>query len=147
MRVEFTLPIKTYSINKYYYSDRQSKTAAARRWEKDTLLHICKYGPQLYELAQAFDAKVHGFKLTLEAVYPANYYLNKEGTVSSRTMDLSNWEKPLIDLLFLPKYRQEGYANLGIDDHFIIELHSRKVSGDDWAIKVCLELVEYSHYK
>jgi hypothetical protein len=122
MVIALKLPIKPYSINRYYYSDRQTKTAAARNWELQTLGFIKEHAAAFKTMYGLFDESKHAFRVKLDAYYPSKEFMNKAGRVSARTMDLSNWEKPLLDLLFLPKY----VGNLGIDDRFIVELKSTK---------------------
>lgn len=56
---------------------------------------------------------------------------NKQGKISSRAEDLSNVEKMLLDVLFLPKYHvqpwPDGVPNLNADDKYVLELSSKKV--------------------
>jgi len=50
--------------------------------------------------------------------------------LSSKAFDVSNMKKPLIDLIFLPKYFNQkppyGAKNLNIDDKYITDLSSKK---------------------
>ena len=56
-----------------------------------------------------------------------------------------NVEKPIIDLVFLPKYHTQvppyGCPNLNCDDRYIKRLHSEKVEGAEAAIELNIGIV------
>lgn len=70
--------------------------------------------------------------VNLTFFYPSNIFWTKEHVISSKTFDLSNVEKLLIDVIF-------GTV-LQINDKNIRRLHSEKHPGAAWAIEVVLEL-------
>jgi hypothetical protein len=131
-----------FSINSLYYGNRKlGKTAEAREWSAQINWQLAKYAKEFMELRQSFDASKHGFKVTLIFTY-MNFY-NKEGKISSKVHDLSNVEKPLIDLLFLKaNHGQAPYKapNLAVDDKYICDLISSKRPGLQDSIEVCIEL-------
>jgi hypothetical protein len=93
---------------------------------------MSKQEPQelIKQIRDIFDQQKHCFYVKLVCNIPDVKFFNKEGCISAKTMDLSNWEKPLIDLIFLPKYAEFsppfGCPNLQADDRFITSLISRK---------------------
>ena len=143
MKVKFNLNVPPFSINKMYYATVKTRTKEARLWSEDVLNEL-KSKPGLQKtfkrMRDAFDPAKHSFHITLKYHYPKEIFYTVKGYVSAGTMDQSNVEKPLIDLLFLPKY---GDLNLGIDDRYITSLYSEKVpceDGDSW-VSVMIKLV------
>jgi hypothetical protein len=99
---------------------------------------------KLKELRQHFDPMKHVYKVDLTFFYPKHVLYRKDGGISARAHDLSNVEKPLIDLVFLPMFYDRpspyGAKNLNIDDKYIIDLRSRKRVGKDFRIRVTLNI-------
>jgi hypothetical protein len=138
MRVTFTIPLEPFSVNRTYYRDRRHKTQDFRDWELAAInaLATPQVQQKLEKVRQAFDAKQHGFVVRFKFMYPAAVLFNKQGQISSRAEDLSNVEKPLLDVLFLPKYHVQpfpwGCANVNADDKYVVRLTSAKtVSPND----------------
>lgn len=117
-----------------YYGDQRIKTQAAREWTERVIhqLNWKSTSEKLEKLRTAFDPKKHVYSIKMTAMYPEkDYYTKGDGTLSSRTQDISNWEKPLIDIVFLKKYFEEigrlHCENLNTDDKYICSMHSRKL--------------------
>lgn len=95
-----------------------------------------------------FDASRHGFHIELTCFYPQEQFKAKAGNISSKTQDITNWEKPLVDLLFLDKYSFSqapfGIQNIRIDDKFIVSMLSQKKSwaADRTKIEIQIGIVE-----
>jgi Holliday junction resolvase RusA-like endonuclease len=124
--IEFTLPIKAYSINKMYYATRKVLTKEARAWQDNV---VAQLGP--YDLASKgplIDGKP--LRVEIEVTYPMNIFYNTHGLISSKTMDCSNVEKSIIDVVF---------GQLGVNDKYIIELYSTKRAGDNYKISFRIE--------
>lgn len=137
-RVQFYLPLKPFSINKMHYRDRRHKTQDYRDWELSALQAInTEYVQnQLKKIREAFDANKHAFAVRFTFLYPSSVLYNKAGQISSRAEDVTNIEKPLLDLLFLPKYHVQSFPyggpNVNADDKHVLSLTSRKsLSADD----------------
>lgn len=137
-RVSFYLPIEPFSVNRTYYRDRRHKTQEFRDWELAVINAMSAKSVQtkLAEIRNAFDATQHCFLVRFKALYPRAVLFNKAGQISSRAEDLSNIEKPLLDLLFLPKYHVQakpwGCPNINADDKYVLRLYSAKdVSADE----------------
>ncbi len=131
------LPIKPFSVNAMYGLKRNHKSAAYRDWEQAALRAIIDQFEPLSELSKAFDAKQHCFVVHLTTYVPKQILFTKSGHLSSQSYDLSNIEKPIIDLLFLPRYHQELHrmaeaGNINVDDKNIVTLRSAKrISPDE----------------
>lgn len=152
IRVSFRVPIETFSINAMYYNDGRIKTSEARQWTVRLCEELSKFEPELALIRENFKEKEHGLVIDLTAFYPKEKIMKEEGGLSSRAHDISNWEKPLIDVLFLPKYFNlkppKGFKNLNMDDKFNIETRSRKLPSpvDGFTIQIKIEIVLLTDY-
>jgi hypothetical protein len=92
----------------------------------------------------AYKPELHCFSVSF--TYHCPDLLNKQGTISSRVEDLSNVEKVLLDVLFLPKFHVQpfpyGVQNVNADDKYVLELVSRKVLAEKKGIQVVIELID-----
>lgn len=138
MRFSFLLQgIKPFSVNALYYGDGRTKTQKYYDWSFEFFSRLAQPNIQqnLQKFRDTFDPKKHAYAIKLTAYYPEPVFYKKAGGISAKTMDLSNWEKPLIDCLFLPKHHKNeppyGSPNLNIDDRFITSLSSRKTLSQD----------------
>lgn len=138
MQYEFRLKSKPYSINSFYYRDGRIIKQEAKEWMAQIfhLLSSSENQEKLEQIRKSFDKNLHYFKVKLEFYFPKNTLFNKKGLLSSRAFDLSNIEKTLIDLIFLPKYHKQqfpyGCPNINIDDKYICELESIKGLSSDY---------------
>ena len=146
MRRVITLKLKPFSINAMFCRDKRHKTIEAQEWSCSVLVALAlkENKKKLKELRQHFDPKKHVYKVDLTFFYPKHVLFRKDGGISARAHDLSNVEKPLIDLVFLPMFYDRpspyGAKNLNIDDKYIIDLRSRKRVGKDFRIRVTLNI-------
>jgi len=133
MRVKFVLDsIGPLSINQVYYGNRaHGWTAEAKDWSYKLMYLISQHENQIKMVRDFFDPTRHGLSLTLTFFYPG--FQKVGGGISSRTQDLSNCEKTLIDVLFTKKFFGTNVPytcqNFNIDDKYIIDLYSRKREG------------------
>ena len=141
-----TLKLKPFSINAMFCRDKRHKTIEAQEWSSSILVALAlkENKKKLKELRQHFDYKKHVYKVDLTFFYPKHVLYTKEGPISARAHDLSNIEKPLIDLIFLPLYYDRpspyGAKNLNIDDKYITHLISKKRAGKSFKIKVSIQI-------
>ena len=146
MRRVLTLKEKPFSINAMYCRDKRHKTTEAQEWAASILVALAlkENKKKLKELRQYFDPKKHVYKVDLSFFYPKHILYTKEGRVSGRAHDLSNIEKPLIDLVFLSRYYElpspYGAENLNTDDKYIVHLVSKKTVGKSFKIKVSIQI-------
>jgi hypothetical protein len=146
MRRTFNIPIAPFSINAYHYADKRHKTREARDWETKVLYQLNKPAAQksFAELRAHFDLNKHVYSANLIAYYPESTFFTAKGLISQRTLDLTNWEKPIIDLLFLPKHYNNpepyGCKNLNIDDKFLGRMFSTKKPSLDGTSSMLISL-------
>lgn len=121
-------------------------SAEFKQWTKQVFMLLSAPEPQLAlkDLREHFKSKEHVFLVRLTMYYPN--LITKDGRISSHSDDLSNTEKPLIDLLFLPKYNAEklpyGVPNICADDKHILQLTSRKRYAANSGIDVNIAIVK-----
>lgn len=137
------IPIKPYSVNAMYYRDGRRKKREAVQWEQSVseYLRNSEIQSQLQKIRQNFGVEKNSICVDLEFQFPDEILFTQKGIMSSRAFDLSNMEKPLIDVIFLAKYSSSACKNLEIDDRYISKLSSSKTSGNQYLIKIKIELV------
>lgn len=152
MKRQIVLPVKAFSINKMSTRDARFKTKAYEEWTYQVFHHLSKQ-PNLSameDLRKQFSEKKHGFIINMVTRFPKEILLTKKGTISARAFDITNVEKPLIDLLFDSKYFNRdapyGCKNLKCDDKHLLEINSKKVTGSSHEITINIELVEFEKY-
>lgn len=143
--ISMTIWAKPYSINKLYYNNKgHGKTIAALEWSYNVLGQIHNYGDQLLELKKSWEEKKCG--LAVSMVFHMPNLKTKSGDISKLSSDLSNVEKGLLDLLFLPKYHGTNVPytalNLNLDDCWVTSLSSKKVYGAEYKIELTVALDE-----
>jgi hypothetical protein len=140
MRRKFTLPIKGLSINSTY-TKNHGMTADARDWFS-TALHVLsrpENALKFKELRDSFNHLKHAYAFQIKAYVPKEIYYTKEGKLSRRAFDVSNFEKSLLDVFCLDKYP----GNLQTDDCVVRSCHSVKLPSPDgnWRIDVTIKIV------
>jgi hypothetical protein len=141
---ELILDAPPFSVNKAYYRNRQ-RTEECRRWGNNILTQLQdpRLRADLISLRDSYDALRHSFFIEITHFTPKLY--TKAGTINKRSMDLSNIEKLLIDLIFDTRFQGRiindmEINNLGIDDATILDMVSRKRYGPDYKILVRISL-------
>jgi hypothetical protein len=148
MKHTLHLPLKPFSINKMSYRDKRYKTVEAQDWSHTVLHHLSQEDnkQKLKELREFFEPKKHAYSIELGFFYPAEILHTKDGRISAKSHDLSNVEKPLIDLIFLPKYFDTpspyGAENLNVDDKYLVDMKSSKRTSEDYKMIVKIEIIE-----
>ncbi len=128
---EFILPIPAFSINSYYYATRKVITTEARAWQ-EKFLELMEEEKALLDMAALHRERGGEFTITITVQYPSHFYYNKQGEISSKTLDCSNTEKAILDRV-LGDFMQ-------VNDKFVTALHSYKGVGPCHQIKIRLEL-------
>ena len=147
MKRTLTIPVKSFSINTMFCKNRAFTTSDYKTWAYSIFHRLdTEDNLQAFEdLRTAFDVKKHAYSVSIITYFPFETLYTKKGILSSRAFDLSNIEKPLIDLIFLPKYFDQpspyGIANLNIDDKYIIDLSSKKRAAPEHRIDIEIEVV------
>lgn len=133
MKVEISIPMSVFSVNKYRCGYSPRKTTLAREFEEDFNKYLENFRESLSSFAENWKKIRGSIKATYTAYYPESLYFNAKGEVSATgTHDLTNWEKPVQDLVF--KF-------MGLNDCFVRPLTSDKLPANDYEIRVTLELV------
>lgn len=144
------LAIKPFSINAYHYADKRHKTKEAKDWEMQVfhLLNIKSNQNKLEELRNFFKPELHLYFVKIICFYPNNEFYTKSNIISQRTIDITNFEKPIIDLLFLPKHFDNPYPygckNLNIDDKYLWKISSQKMphNNQEYIIKIYIKIIK-----
>jgi len=124
----------------YYGDKRHGKTAAAKEWSEQVLQALSRYKSELKQFRDYFEPSRHIYSVSIEMLVPHDTLYTKKGELTSKVHDLSNIEKPIVDLLFLPKFF-EYCENLNIDDRYLGELRSLKTPTlDTWGVNVIIEI-------
>lgn len=134
MIISFMLHGKAFSINKYYYKSRAVKTKEARAWEEQIMAQLANR-PEVIEMADMWRKNGGYFHVGMIFYYPESVFFNSHSVVSAKTFDLSNIEKPLLDLVL--------NHTMQIDDRHVTRLDSRKMVGAWESIQITLELKPY----
>lgn len=142
MKRTIVLKVKPFSINAMTGRDVRHKSAAYSNWhyQVQQLLKAPKIAESLKDLREFFDESIHSYSVCLTSYYPPEILFTRESKMSAKAHDLSNIEKPLIDILFLPVHHKDA-ANLNIDDKFISDLSSKKRPLQDYCIEVVFEVL------
>lgn len=129
-----------------YYKDHSRKTAAYREWESSALFELSKPDAQtaLADLRANFDAEKHVYRMQIICKYPRQIFCNQKGLISSKMFDITNVEKILTDLIFLPKYHVQSFPygchNLNADDKYLISLNSAKRCSSEEKYEICVTI-------
>lgn len=123
-----------FSVNRmYYHKDGKAiRRQEARNWAYAIFEQLLSpyNASQISKFKDHFKSSSMAIKLSLTVFYQKSKLFNKGGSISSQSMDCSNFEKPLIDLMFDKRYSTrkppEGAPNLELDDKYILELNSHK---------------------
>lgn len=147
MHVKFTLPnTKPFSINKFYYKRSKTRTQPARKWGDAiaSLLDLPEIQSAIEVCRSNFNPLIHHLAVSYTFLIPESILYTKENKISRRSMDLTNLEKPLQDILFCGRFYERGVNNFNIDDQYITTLTSRKRESTDgkYAIVVEVEIRE-----
>lgn len=132
MRIEFTLPTKAFSLNKYRYGHTPHKTVEARAYE-EAVLGLLEREEGISDIGHQWRLSGGYVHIELVAVYPREVFYNKQGMVSAKTLDVTNFEKILQDLIM--------NKTMLVDDRFVTRLVSSKCPGSQYEIRVVLQLV------
>lgn len=127
---------RPFSINSMYFNrpdNKKIRSLDARNWSRLIFIQLNnQYNlNQLKLFRDAFDPKTMGIGIHMTTHYKRDTFFTKKDQISSRTMDISNIEKPIIDLIFDPKYFKrkcpEGCQNLNLNDKYIVGMISNKL--------------------
>ncbi len=128
----FVFKSKPFSINASTYGDARTKTSAYYEWASKIFHQMWSQENQekFKELREHFDENLHSVSVQLTSIYPKEIYITKAGILSSKTQDISNTEKLILDLLFDERFHTRehpnGAPNCNINDKHVVEMISSK---------------------
>ena len=145
--MQIKLYSKPLSVNKLYYANkRHGLRAESKEWQYNLFLQLSQYSTQLADLRSKFIEGQTGYKVAITYILPAPVLYNKAGAPSSKAADLSNCDKALIDVLFLPAHYGPNVPyqceNLNCDDKHLFELSSKKIPGQRFEILLDIDIIQ-----
>lgn len=148
IKEEFILDTKPCSVNSMYYGDGRTKTQKTREWSYQLFhqMNADDIQEKLKNLRENFDENTQLYNVEFYWQFPKDKLITKSGRLSKNIFDITNIEKSLADLIFLPKYfdmtNPYGVKNLNIDDVFMNRLVSEreKSPDDDWHVRIVISI-------
>lgn len=144
--------LKPLSVNMSYSNVGRSrvKSQDAIRWYAEVFfqLKMLENQQKLERLRSYFDYNKHAISVRLTAYYPRSQFVTKEGRISAKTIDITNWEKSIIDALLLSKFHERelpnGAPNMNTDDKYLLEMQSRKriAHDDQYRIEAAITILD-----
>lgn len=128
--------IRPFSVNAFYYATGRIKTSAAWDYTDKVFLALSEFDNQekLAALREKFNPAHHSLGAIIRVFYPKEVFYNKQGLISAKTIDVTNFEKSLIDCIMLKKFFDEevprGCKNLNTDDRYLTVMQSSKEAVD-----------------
>ena len=132
MTISFVLPVGAFSINRMSSRDLRYKTAAYKDFATQ-VLYVLQSVPGLAEMGAKHALEGGEFHVELTATYPPATFRNKQNELSSKTVDCSNFEKPILDLIF--------GDTVGVNDKHVTRLISSKRAGTSLTIECKITLI------
>lgn len=148
MKIQLKIPVKTMSVNAMFYGNRHIKTTEAREWTYKVFNALSSPDNQaeLERFRKHFKASKHAVTAHLKAYYPKDILFTKQGQLSARAHDVTNWEKPIIDLIMVDKYHDKpfpkGCPNMNTDDKYLVKITSEKKAGEDYLIEAAFQVID-----
>ncbi len=150
-KASFSIPVKLVSINNFYYNERRHGLKPEAKEMQYKIFHTImqpEIQAQFEALRAEFDPTKHVYAVEITQYVPKNVLVNKAGTISAKSIDISNSEKGLVDCLFLSKFYGDNVPyqarNLNTDDRYLVDMRSvKRVSETDkFYVHVYLYLID-----
>lgn len=132
-KYEINLDMPAISVNAVSCRDVRFKTAEFKDWSYRIQHELSKCAEHVQELNKLFSITSDHFEVSITLTYPVETFYLKNGAISSRTYDVSNFEKPLLDEVF-NKF-------IGVDDKYITKLTSAKKSASVQTQSIAIEIL------
>lgn len=123
---------KAFSINRMYHKNRSFITAEYKDWAAG-IFDIIDKKPnkkRIKTMRDFFNPTLHRYVFTMITYFPYEILITQKGTMSAKAFDVTNIEKPLQDILTMPKYFDQkppfGAENLNMDDKTVSDFISQK---------------------
>lgn len=135
MRLDFTIVARPYSVNDMSYRDKRFLKQEFKEWQSAVLNKLLEHKAALDSAGKYMrEHPKQQIKIIFAFKYPEHVFYNKQGLLSAKTIDLSNCEKPLLDVLFS--------SMLEVNDRRVTMLQSSKLVSSDYAIDISVESVD-----
>ena len=133
--IKFTIKVEPFSINAVNAigNKRLYSTPKFREWRSRVVKSLDNpdTAAKLEEFKEDIDSNKHGLYFIINHKINEKSFYTNNGAISIRSKDISNIEKPLIDIICDSKLSErKDFTNLGIDDRFIVGQNSTKQSHD-----------------
>lgn len=118
-----------FSTNSAYVRKTFNLNGECRLWRKTVIkaLKMPQNQAVMDQVRDTFFSPVHGIVAHITFNLSYMTYFTLKGDVSAKSMDLSNIEKLLIDIIFDERFFERGeIRNCNINDKYILKLHSEK---------------------
>lgn len=121
---------EAFSINKMF-SRKPRYSRVFYQWREDISFEIHLHAKKLQKITKAFNKNKHAIEMIITRYVPKDIFYTTTGSISQKSGDISNYEKPLIDAVMIKKCSKQFikgifYRNLEIDDCALVNLHSYK---------------------
>lgn len=136
--LDFILPIEPFSVNQMFYNKRSIKTTEYYNWEDNVKQHLAFV--DFKPLRELFDCNLHYFSTKLIFTFPSSILFNKSGSLSSKAIDMTNVEKPLIDIIFNKNHNSPSKPNLNLDDKYHNDYTSCRRPSESHSILIQINL-------
>lgn len=131
-----------FSCNNSHYRNG-NRTKKCRAWGDHILDQLEPFSDSIDSFREQFDRLKHSLETELIFMYPREYLFTAGGYISRRSMDCSNIEKLLVDLIFDKRFFERGTNNLNLDDTLVTKQVSRKVlsPSNEYLILVNIKII------
>jgi hypothetical protein len=150
-KINFTIKVEPFSINAVNAigNKRLYPTPKFRNWRDRVIkaLDNPDAAAQMTEFKEQIDSDKHGlYFIITHKINEKSFYTNN-GAISIRSKDITNIEKPLVDIICDSKLSErKDFTNLGIDDRFIVGQHSTKQSYDCDRIDIIIYKIDLTKW-
>lgn len=132
--------LRGFSLNRAYYKASFTRTIECRQWG-NAICHALQSKENVAAVAafkQKFDISNDAIGVFMKFSIPVGVFYTKSQSISRFSMDLSNVEKLLLDLIFDKKH---GPHALDLDDKLVTQLISEKVPANSFCIDIGLKIL------
>lgn len=138
MKMKLVISSPPFSINRAYYKKSKTRTQECRKWGEKILQQLQKYKKDIDKINKYVTKNINTKCLHVETIFYINKqkFFTKTGKVSRNSMDLTNVEKLLIDIIFDKRHADRGGTNFSLDDCLIVYQPSSKkpCEGDSFIV-------------
>jgi len=139
MKLELLFNSPPFSVNSSHYRNG-NRTKKCRKWGDQILAQLEQYSDSIDLFREQFNKLEHSLETELIFMYPREFLFTAQGYISRRSMDCSNIEKLIIDLIFDNRFFERDHNNLNLDDTLVTKQTSCKVLSPDNEYKILVRI-------